>query len=157
MLVNLLIILIIILVLGILLSGNGAKRPRRQTTSQPPKKIPNKQVQNPETAQVEETQEITENKIQKEQPAEKIEKVRLTDQEKQTEMKKLGAAAFDKGQEARFSTLRILDFGDSLFNLSNTAEKFEDLTEDERNLLSANVDDFISSSGAKDLVCFKSG
>lgn len=44
---------------------------------------------------------------------------KLTEKEKQAEMKNMGSDAYERGQNAKFETLHVLDFGESLFNLSS--------------------------------------
>jgi hypothetical protein len=78
----------------------------------------------------------------------------MTEKEKQANMKNMGSKAFDRGQHAKFSTLHILDFGQSLTNLQ--IEEFDQLTEEQKEIFTAKVVSVLSGLSGDDLVCFKS-
>ncbi len=134
MLLNLLIVLVIVLVLGILLSSGGTKKTKKAEVQG----FPQKQEQ-----------------IECKEPS--LIKEKLTEGDKQAQLKVLGAQAFERGQEIKFQSMHILDFGNSLTALSKDITSIEQLSEEQKLLLRATVNDLIKGFNKDDILCFKSG
>lgn len=151
MLANILIVLIIILIIGVTCQGNSSPKQKKE------KKLAGQTNKNQDNAS---ESNDAQNELGKNPDSEQTTK--LTEAEKQQKMKILGGEAYDKGLQSTFSTLHILDFGTSFDQFlfsddKNSNATYQDLSQENKQILDITIADMVSGLNSKDILCFKSG